>query len=149
MSAAITCPQVSDEGLICSLVRGHIGDMHKDLSDPTTEIQWWHPRAIIDARQLPLARSITLGELVSDVDDRVRARAAALLAQAPARPQALGQEPTFAITDEVPEPAHTEGAIDLPALVAPVRPPGVFADVLRTFFLGRRASRARADQGNP
>lgn len=108
-------------------------------SQPSEE----HPRAVTNARPL------TLGELVTDVDDRVRARAAALLAQVPARPPARGHVPTFAITDEVPESAYAEGAVDLPALVAPVRPPDVFADALRKFFPGRRPSPGARRTGTP
>lgn len=75
-----SCPDISGEGLICTLGADHPGNMHKDQSDPSTEIQWQKPRP---------SQEITLGQLVTVVDSRVRARAAALLAQAPA----LGYEP--------------------------------------------------------
>ena len=129
------CPLVSDEGLVCTLGANHLGDMHKDQSDPSTEVQWQKPRA---------QQEITLGQLVADVDDRVRSRAAALLAQAPA----LGHSATFTIVDEVPESVSAEAGTDLTNLVAPVQPPGVFGDALRKFFPVRRDSRGRAGRGS-
>ncbi|MFE6645709.1 hypothetical protein ACFVJS_04040 [Nocardioides sp. NPDC057772] len=132
----MTCPQVSDEGLICTLTPGHLGDMHKDMSDPATEIQWRHPRPI------------TLGELVADVEGRVRSRAAALLAQEPA-PRALGHSATVTVIDELLESTDAEAVNALPALVAPVRPPSVLADIRRKFFPVRRGARGRAGRGNP
>lgn len=124
----MTCPQVSDEGLICTLTPDHLG-LHADQTDPSTEIRWAQSRP----------RSIPLGELVADVDEKVRARAGALLAQA--SPTLLrGHKATITIVDELLEPTYAEDAVDLPALVAPVRPPGVFADAIRKFFPGRRPS---------
>lgn len=87
----MACPLVSDEGLVCTLEAGHPGHMHKDQSDPSTEIQWSRPRA---------PQAITLDELVDDVTEKVSARAAALLAQAPTllpapRPGLFARLPQF------------------------------------------------------
>lgn len=117
LTGSSPCTIVSDEGLICTLAADHIGDNHRDLSDPSTEIEWRKPRA---------PQVMTLGELVADVDDRVRARTAALLAQAPGLP--LGYEPpeSACVVDEVASFAATE-------------PRGLLAG-LHKIFPARRAS---------
>lgn len=130
------CPDVSAEGLICTLAAGHPGDTHKDQTDPATEIQWRQ------AGRVP--RHITLGELSAHVDEKVRARAAALLAQAPS-PSVRGTSASLAILDEVPASAYAAAAV--PRAASPGIS-GLLASLLGLFVPGRRPISGERRPGN-